>query len=95
MARKLPDPSERSEKDPAVLCNSERVLALYNNAHQKTAKRISKDVRGWFLETAQQEGWDAAIFVKDVETSHSSGCLLYKKPANILVNLFIDGSEED
>jgi hypothetical protein len=96
MARKLPDPSERSEKEPAVLCSSERILNLYNNYNKsKPAQRVSKDVRGWFTRTAQEEGWDAAFFLKDVETKHSAGCVLYKKPTNILVNLFIsDGDDE-
>jgi hypothetical protein len=95
MARKLPDPSERSEKEPAVLCSSERVLALYNKAQNKGAQRVSKEVRDWFLESAQQEGWDAAIFLNDVETRHSAGCVLYKKPTNILVNVFIDGGDNN
>lgn len=94
MARKLPDPSERSEKDPAVLCDNERVLALYNNYNEKPAQRISQTVRTWFVETAQEEGWDAAIFIKDVETSHSAGCLLYRKPINALVNVFLTGTED-
>lgn len=94
MARKLPDPSERSEKEPAVLCSSERVLALYNNAHTNKAQRVSKDVRDWFVLTANNEGWDSAIFIKDVETRHSAGCVLYKKPTNILVNLFLAADDE-
>jgi hypothetical protein len=69
MARKLPDPSERSEKEPAVLCGSERVLSLYNTANNKNAQRVSKEVRSWFIETAQEEGWDSAIFIKHVETA--------------------------
>lgn len=95
MARKLPDPSERSEKEPAVLCDNARVLSLYNNANDKNAKRISKEVRTWFLETAQDEGWDSGIFIKDVETGHSAGCVLYKKPNNILVNVFVAGPDEE
>lgn len=95
MARKLPDPSERSEKEPAVLCSSERVLALYNSANSPIAQRVSQTVRKWFIETADQEGWDAALFIKDVETRHSAGCLLYKKPKNTLVNVFIVGDDDD
>lgn len=96
MARKLPDPSERSDKEPAVLCSSDRVLGLYNNAHpSKLAQRVSKEVRTWFLETAQEEGWDAAIFIKDVETRHSAGCVLYRKSPNVLVNLFIEGGDSN
>lgn len=95
MARKLPDPSERSEKEPAVLCGSKRILDLYNRAKEKDAKRVSKEVKKWFLETAKNEGWDAAIFIKDVETGHSSGCVLYKKPMDILVNLFISDDENE
>lgn len=95
MARKLPDPSERSEREPAVLCSSARVLNLYN-AHNKSkkAERVSKTVRNWFIETAQDEGWDAALFLKDVETAHLAGCVLYKRPVNILVNLFIKGEDD-
>jgi hypothetical protein len=95
MARKLPDPSERSEKEPAVLCGSERVLSLYNTANNKNAQRVSKEVRSWFIETAQEEGWDSAIFIKHVETGHSAGCVLYKKPTNVLVNVFIPGDDNN
>jgi 3-dehydroquinate synthase class II len=73
VARKLPDPSERSDKEPMVLCSGDRVLALYNKAQNKTAQRVSKEVRKWFLETAEAEGWNAAIFIKDVETASVVG----------------------
>ena len=78
MARKLPDPDERSAKEPAVLCKNDRVLALYNTYNDKKAERISESVREWFLKTAEEEGWSAAFFLKDVETRHSAGCVLYK-----------------
>lgn len=94
MARKLPNPAERSEQDPAVLCNGKRVVALYNYHNSKNAKRVSQDVRNWFVETARQEGWDGAIFVKDVETRHSAGCLLLKRFNKVEVNLFISGDVE-
>lgn len=95
MARKLPDPAERSEKEPAVLCSSTRVLALYNNNHKNEALRVSKEVRSWFTATAKKEGWSAAMFLKDVETKHSAGCMLYKAAENILINVFIPADDDE
>lgn len=78
MARKLPDPAERSIKEPAVLCSPQRVLALYNSEFKAApAERVSKTVKEWFLGKAIEEGWSAAFFLGDVETAHSAGCVLY------------------
>jgi hypothetical protein len=96
MAIKFPNPAERSEKDPAALCKNTRVVALYNTYHPgENAKRVSQKIRSWFLETARKEGWDSAIFVNDVETRHSAGCLLLKKMNKIEINLFVSGDVED
>jgi hypothetical protein len=74
---KFPVAAERSEKAPAALCKNERVVALYNQAHNMDAQRIAKNMRKWFVETAKENGWDSAVFLPDVETRHSCGCVLY------------------
>ncbi|WP_143027271.1 hypothetical protein [Rhodospira trueperi] len=94
MARKLPDPGDRTANDPAVLCTKERVLQLYRNHTGDTASKMSQKVRSWFVSAAQEEGWDAALFLKDVETRHSAGCVLYKSPAPS-IRFFIEGDESD
>lgn len=94
MARKLPDPRERTANDPAVLCSKERVLQLYRNHTGDTAARMSGKVRKWFVSAAEEEGWDAALFLKDVETRHSAGCVLYKSAAPS-IRVFIEGDESN
>lgn len=61
MARKLPDPAERTAKDPAVLCDKDRILALYNRANTPPAKRVSKAVKDWFVQTALQEALGCSV----------------------------------
>jgi hypothetical protein len=96
MARKLPNPADRSEAEPAVLCGSHRVKELYKTATGDTARRVSKKVREWFLATAKEEGWDGAIFINDVQTRHSSGCVLYKRfNPKVEINLWVSGVEEE
>ncbi|MDX7953923.1 hypothetical protein P7D22_22470 [Lichenihabitans sp. Uapishka_5] len=96
MAIKFPDPSERSAKEPAVICDDERVLALYNRATGDNKVRMSKNVKTWFVNEADKRGWDAARFVNNVETRFSAGCLLYKGPEKILVGFAAgEGSEGD
>lgn len=75
---KFPDPKERSENKPVVLCPAERVLALYNQDTGKNAKRISKNVREWFFKYAHQEGWDGVHFVPEVQSQHGAGCVMWK-----------------
>ncbi|UZX45542.1 hypothetical protein A6U84_25725 (plasmid) [Agrobacterium sp. 13-2099-1-2] len=79
-----------------MLCKNTRVLALYNTySVGKNAQRISQEVRRWFLEKARQDGWDSAIFVNDVETRHSAGCLLLKRMDKVEINLFIGAEVEE
>jgi hypothetical protein len=98
MARRLKFPvaAERSEKAPAALCKNERVVALYNQAHNTTAKRIAKNMRKWFVDTAKENGWDSAVFLPDVETGHSSGCFLYKSssPTVHMISIFLTGDDD-
>jgi hypothetical protein len=91
---KFPAAAERSEKAPAALCSNERVVALYNQEHQTDAKRIAKNMREWFLKTAKERGWDSAVFLPDVETRHSCGCVLYKNLLpSVNINVFISGDD--
>ncbi len=97
MARQLKFPvaAERSEKAPAALCRNERVVALYNQDHNTSAKRIAKNMRKWFVDTAKKNGWDSAVFLPDVETGHSCGCALYKSSSpTVHINVFLTGDDE-
>jgi hypothetical protein len=97
MARQLKFPvaAERSVKAPAALCRNERVVALYNQAHDTDAKRIAKNMRKWFVETAKKNGWDSAVFLPDVETRHSCGCVLYKSSSQtVQISVFLTGDDD-
>jgi hypothetical protein len=88
---KFPHPDDVSPGQGAVLCPSDRVLALYNqeSGAPKKAKSISKKVREWFFNHAHQQGWAGVRFLKDVQTSEASGCVLWIPPReiNLSVNL--------
>jgi len=77
---KFPDPNDYGRKDPAVLCPSERVLALYNQGNERQAKRIVKTVKSWFKQEAHTHGWVGIRFLPQVQTGHSAGAILWQAP---------------
>ena len=78
MARQLKFPvaAERSEKAPAALCRNERVVALYNQDHNTSAKRIAKNMRKWFVDTAKKNGCDSAVSFPTLNGSFVRMCLI-------------------
>jgi len=82
-AFKLPKPADYGSGQPAVLCPGERVLALYNGLSEDNAKRIAKKVRAWFFAQAKLAGWAGVHFLKEVQTSHGGGFILWR-PADRL-----------
>lgn len=59
---KFPTPESCKLKDSAVLCTSDRILALYNQATGKSQQRITQPVKNWFVAEAQSSGWGGRSF---------------------------------
>lgn len=72
----FPEPHNYSPSSPPLICDRDRVLALYNQDSGFTAMRVTERVEEWFLEEAFSKGWAAAAFVEDAQTGHSGGCIL-------------------
>lgn len=74
---KFPNPTDYPPKFPAVLCPSERVLALFNQDSGDHAKRIASKVKDWFTAEAHKKGWAGVRFLPEVQTQHSAGAVLW------------------
>lgn len=86
---KFPRPKDYAAKEPAILCPADRVLGLYNQDSGSTAARIAKKVRAWFASQAGQQGWAGVHFLKQVPSIRGAGCVLWRPPAQINVNVKI------
>jgi len=88
---KFPSPNDVKASQRAVLCPADRVIALYNqdSGHPKRAVRFSKKVRDWFFNEAQRHGWAGAHFLKDVQSNHGSGCVLWISPREVNVSVTV------
>lgn len=87
MAFKFPTPASCKLKDRAVLCTAERILALYNQATGKDAKRIAKNVKLWFSAEAPKHGWAGGHFLPEVQSGHGAGCVLFVPPSQVNVTV--------
>ena len=88
-AFKFPKPADHGSGQPAVLCPGERVLALYNGLSGETALRIAKKVRIWFYAEARSAGWAGVHFLKEVQTAHGGGCVLWRPADKLNVKVTI------
>jgi hypothetical protein len=86
---KFPKPDGVKPKEGAVLCPADRVLALYNQGTGKKAKKIAKAVRRWFYAEAKRKGWAGLRFLKDVQSAHGAGCVLWLAPQELNVSITI------
>ncbi|MBY4676193.1 hypothetical protein [Marinobacterium arenosum] len=84
---KFPTPASCKLKDNAVLCTSDRILALYNQATGKEQKRITQPVKTWFAAEAQNNGWAGGHFLPEVQSGHGAGCVLFVPPREINVSV--------
>ncbi|MEI6084445.1 MAG: hypothetical protein WCS70_09110 [Verrucomicrobiota bacterium] len=73
---KFPETKDYAAKEAIVLCPSDRVIGLYNQATGKSAERIAKKMKEWFVATAKQKGWVECQFVPEVQSKHGAGCVL-------------------
>ena len=84
---KFPTPASCKLKDNAVLCTSDRILALYNQATGKSQQRITQPVKNWFAEEAQRIGWAGGHFLPEVQSGHGAGCVLFVPPREVNVSI--------
>jgi len=87
---KFPTPTSCKLKDRAVLCTSERILALHNQETGKNAKRIGKNVKKWFASEATRNGWAGSHFLPEVQSGHGAGCVLFVPPQQVNVNINVN-----
>jgi hypothetical protein len=84
---KFPTPDNAKLKDHAVFCTSERIVALYNQAHDADRQRITGTIKSWFSEEARKAGWAGGHFLPEIQTGHSAGCVLFTPPNQVNVNI--------
>jgi hypothetical protein len=86
---KFPRPQDYAASEPAIMCPADRVLGLYNQDSGDAAQRIAKKVRAWFADEAAQKGWAGVHFLRQVPSVHGAGCVLWRPPAQINVNITV------
>ena len=84
---KFPTPADVKPQERAVLCTADRVIKLYNQNNGGKAKRIAKSVRSWFAGEAKKRGWAGVRFLKEVQSAHGAGCILWLPPQQINVTV--------
>jgi len=90
---KFPDPKKRSENHPAVLCDGEKILGLYNQATGNNAARVSKKVQTWFRDEAHNKGWTGIGYLPGDKTTDGYTAILWVPTSNTPTVLVIeDGS---
>ena len=84
---KFPTPESCKLKDNAVLCTSDRILALYNQSTGKSQRRITQPVKDWFAAEAKLNGWAGGHFLPEVQSGHGAGCVLFVPPREVNVSI--------
>ncbi|ELV8553732.1 hypothetical protein QNE49_001366 [Vibrio fluvialis] len=99
----FPNPRNAKLKDNAVFCSNERIINLYNQEHSLERVRMTPTIKSWFAKEAKQKGWAGGNFVRDCQTEHSAGCVLFTPPTaaiavesnqNVLLLPADDGSQD-
>jgi hypothetical protein len=78
----FPDPANVAPAQPAVICTAERVLDLYRQSTGVTRVRVVQSVKDWFTQAARENGWEGVTFLRDFQTEHTAGCVMWR-PAEI------------
>jgi hypothetical protein len=81
----FPEPGKAKLKDRAVFCTSQRILALYNQAHGEDRQKITITIKRWFATEARKSGWAGGHFLPEIQTAHTAGCVLFVPPSQINV----------
>ncbi len=79
---KFPDPKRRSMQHPAVTCDADRILSLYNQDSGAQAKRVSKSVKEWFQKEAHEKGWAGVGFLPNATTGIGYSAILWVPTTN-------------
>lgn len=79
---KFPTPENAKLKDHAVFCTAERIVTLYNQAHDEKRQRMTDTIKKWFAHQAQEAGWAGGHFLPEIQTGHNAGCVLFTPPSN-------------
>lgn len=60
----FPDPDDRSKNNPKLVCDSDKVLGIYNNDvdEDQRMQKVTKKVQDWFVNEAKNQGWKLAEF---------------------------------
>ena len=85
----FPNPNKCKPIEQAVMCPADRALALYNQDSGDDAQRIAPKVQKWFKGVATSKGWAGVRFIKDVQSAHGSGCILWIPPRQVNVSVVI------
>lgn len=72
----FPTPVNTKSDPKAFFCSADRLLTLYNKQHNKNQKRLTNVVKDWFKDAAHQTGWSKVEFLADIQTGHTTGCML-------------------
>lgn len=83
----FPTPDKAKLKDHSVFCTSDRIIALYNQAHGTDRKRMTDTIKSWFAHEAQSNGWAGGHFLPEIQTGHNAGCVLFTPPNEVNVNV--------
>jgi hypothetical protein len=77
--KSFPNPADYAPNAGPTICDRDRVLSLYNQAHPNAAmEKVTTKVEKWFLPEAHARGWMYASFVTQT-TKHSGGCILISR----------------
>lgn len=83
----FPTPGKAKLKDRAVFCTSQRIIALYNQAHGEERQKMTVVIKKWFAAQARQSGWAGGHFLPEIQTGHTAGCVLFTPPTAINVTV--------
>lgn len=77
--KSFPNPADFAPNAGPTICDRDRVLSLYNQAHPDAPmEKVTPKVEKWFIPEAHNRGWMYAAFVTQT-TKHSGGCILISK----------------
>jgi len=86
---KFPNSSECTPAEQALFCPAQRVIDLYNQDSGDKAKRICAKVRRWFFSAAAAREWAGVHFLKEVQSKHGHGCVLWRQPDRINIQVTV------
>lgn len=66
---RFPDPALRSVKKPTTDCSREKIVGLYNQAHEANRTYLTDEIKDWFKVRAIGLGW------RDVDIGQNAATL--------------------